>query len=660
MRLPPTVTVELDTPAAEYFKDRARQSVFDTYAGIPMMKFPEDLRTYEHILFSRRVEVVLELGVQHGASTLWFRDRLRTLATYGYIKHPRVIGVDIDLSLAEENLSQVDRRYSREVKLIAGDLLDAGIVELVHEQVPRGASCLVIDDSAHTRESSLGALNGFADLVQPGGFFVVEDGSVDVEEMRIHPDWPRGVSAGDRRMALDARGQRFRQAPRDGALRHLLQSTRLSGANGGMSAATSPTSHDAPRAKRAALLDRAPIAIEVRDLHKSFQIPHHRRDTLRERVTHPFQRSEYRTLHALRGVTFDVREGEFFGIVGRNGSGKSTLLKIMSSIYRADRGRVRIAGRLAPFIELGVGFNPELTSRENVTLNGVLMGLGRREAARRRDAVLEFAELEDFADLKLKNYSSGMMVRLAFGVMVEADADVMLIDEVLAVGDAAFAQKCMSFFRERRDSGRTIVLVTHDMATVQSFCDRAMLIHDSELQFIGDPDDAALRYYRLNFGADPDEIRTPGTLPDVNARVVDAWLENESGERVQNVEQNERLFFSCVIEARRDMDRPVFSFQFVDDQGAHIFGFSKSLELDEGSTDRLAAGQRALVSGEVENRLLPGRYHVSAWVIRNRTHGDIALNTLSLLEFSVYGTEPGAGSVSMRDDVQARLLEDGS
>ena len=161
----------------------------------------------------------------------------------------------------------------------------------------------------------------------------------------------------------------------------------------------------------------------------------------------------------------------------------------MASIYRKDGGRLRIAGRLAPFIELGVGFNPELTSRENVVLNGVLMGLTRQEARARLDAVLEFAELQDFADLKLKNYSSGMMVRLAFAVMVQADADILLIDEVLAVGDAAFAQKCMDIFRERRARGKTVVLVTHDMATVQSFCDRAMLLHNGELQYLGDPED---------------------------------------------------------------------------------------------------------------------------------------------------------------------------
>src|SRR3954470_12596992 len=242
-----------------------------------------------------------------------------------------------------------------------------------------------------------------------------------------------------------------------------------------------------------------PVVIEVRGGEKSFRVPEHRIDSLKERAAHPLARMEYREQRALREISFDVRQGEFFGIVGRNGSGKSTLLKILASIYRADAGRVRIAGRLAPFIELGVGFNTELTARENAVLNGLLMGLTLREARRRLAAVLEFAELADFVDLKLKNYSSGMMVRLAFAVMVQADADIMLIDEVLAVGDAAFGQKCMDVFHEKRDAGKTIVLVTHDMSTVQALCHRAMLIHDGELRYIGNPEDAAMEYLGLNF-----------------------------------------------------------------------------------------------------------------------------------------------------------------
>jgi ABC-2 type transport system ATP-binding protein len=252
-----------------------------------------------------------------------------------------------------------------------------------------------------------------------------------------------------------------------------------------------------------------------------------------------------------------------------------------------------------------------------------------------------------------------MMVRLAFAVMVEADADIMLIDEVLAVGDAAFAQKCVDVFRELRDAGRTIVLVTHDMATVQRFCHRALLIHDSEIQYIGDPEETALRYYRLNFGGEAAEVRAEGPLPDVHARVVDAWLENESGERIQNVEQNSRLYLNCLFETRQDLNHPVFSFQFMNADGAEIFGFTKALERD-GGPDRLEAGQRVRISGEIENRLLPGRYYVSSWIVRNRSSGDLALHSVRLLEFVVYGTERGPGSVRLNNDVQAVIESEGT
>jgi ABC-type polysaccharide/polyol phosphate transport system ATPase subunit len=404
-------------------------------------------------------------------------------------------------------------------------------------------------------------------------------------------------------------------------------------------------------------LDQGPVVVEVRGVDKTFRIPDHRVDSLKERALHPLRRVHFRELRALRGVSFEIHKGEFFGIVGRNGSGKSTLLKIMASIYRPDAGRIRLAGRLAPFIELGVGFNPELTSRENVALNGVLLGLSRPEARRRLDAVLDFAELREFADMKLKNYSSGMMVRLAFAVMVQADADVMLIDEVLAVGDASFAQKCMDVFGEMQRAGRTIVLVTHDMPTVQRFCDRAMLIHDAEVQYIGDADETALRYYRINFGGDPDEVREPGTIPDVSANVVDAWLEDEQGRRIQNIEQGKRFSFHCLIEARRPLRKPIFSFQFHDFSGNELFGFSKTLELGDGVEDVLPAGNRVLVGGEIENRLLPGRYHIGAWVVRNRTAGDLALHAMRLLDFTVYGTQQGPGSIRLNDDVRVVVLD---
>ena len=393
------------------------------------------------------------------------------------------------------------------------------------------------------------------------------------------------------------------------------------------------------------------VVIEARGLDKTFRIASHRVDSLKERVIRPFTRADYRELHALRDVSFDVHQGEFFGIVGRNGSGKSSLLKVMASIYRADAGSIRMAGRVAPFIELGVGFNPELTARDNVLLNGVMMGLSRREAAKRLDAVLDFAELRDFVELKLKNYSSGMMVRLAFAVMVQADADIMLIDEVLAVGDAAFAQKCMDVFHEKREAGKTIVLVTHDMATVQALCHRAMLIHDGELRYIGDPEETAMRYYRLNFGgADggPTDDE-PRAVPDVHARLVDAWFEDEAGERADNVEQGTPIRLNVVVEAREELSSPIFAVHVLNADGATVFGFDT--RMDDGGADSIEAGGRVRISGTIENPLVPGRYFANCFVYREGAARG-ALQVMHMPGFVVFGTAPAPGLVSVRADVR--------
>jgi ABC-2 type transport system ATP-binding protein len=394
----------------------------------------------------------------------------------------------------------------------------------------------------------------------------------------------------------------------------------------------------------------APVVIEVRGIEKSFRIPERPMDSLKERVTHPFTRMDYRELRALRGVSFDVHDGEFFGIVGRNGSGKSTLLKILASIYRPDRGRVRMAGQVAPFIELGVGFNMELTARENGLLNGVLMGLTLREARRRLDAVLEFAELEEFVDLKLKNYSSGMLVRLAFAIMVQADADIMLIDEVLAVGDAAFGQKCMDVFHERRRTGKTVVLVTHDMATVQSLCHRAMLIDEGELKFAGQPEDTALHYYRSNFAGE--RAPEPGeTEVDLNGRVVRATLLDHAGEPVGNVEQGEPIVLDVVIEAARDLERPKFVFHVRNADGVAVFNFTRTLD------ERVAAGQRIRLSGQIENRLVAGRFSLDCWVREDKSQGGMTLQGLRLLHFVVYGGGDSDGIVTLETDVEPTLEE---
>jgi ABC-type polysaccharide/polyol phosphate transport system ATPase subunit len=237
-----------------------------------------------------------------------------------------------------------------------------------------------------------------------------------------------------------------------------------------------------------------PTAIEVRGVTKTFLLPHEQRTTLKEHFLHPLRHTTYEHQRALDDVSFEIAAGEFFGIVGPNGSGKSTLLKILAGIYRQDSGVVRVNGLLSPFIELGVGFNPELTARDNVRINGTLLGLTRRQVANRFDEIIAFAELERFVDQKLKNFSSGMQLRLAYSIAIQVDFDILLLDEVLAVGDQAFQEKCFATFATIRDEGKTIVFVSHDLGAVERFCDRALLLRSGQSQYIGSATEAVQRY----------------------------------------------------------------------------------------------------------------------------------------------------------------------
>jgi ABC-type polysaccharide/polyol phosphate transport system ATPase subunit len=237
------------------------------------------------------------------------------------------------------------------------------------------------------------------------------------------------------------------------------------------------------------------VAIDVQRVSKTFRLPHERRTTLKEYFQHPLRPTRYEEQRALQDVTFRVDEGEFFGIMGPNGSGKSTLLKIIAGIYRHDTGMVRVNGLLSPFIELGVGFNPELTARDNIRINGTLLGLDRRTLQARYDDIVAFSELERFVDQKLKNFSSGMQVRLAYAIAIQVDFDVLLLDEVLAVGDESFQQKCLKTFGQFRESGKTVVLVTHSLGLIEQFTDRALLLRDGRVQALGEPRDVIARYH---------------------------------------------------------------------------------------------------------------------------------------------------------------------
>lgn len=316
------------------------------------------------------------------------------------------------------------------------------------------------------------------------------------------------------------------------------------------------------------------IAIKVENVSKNFKLPHEKVNSVKSLFVNPFRGREQmktETQHALHGIDFEVKKGEFFGIVGRNGSGKSTLLKIIAGIYQPTKGSVTVNGRLVPFIELGVGFNPELTGRENVYLNGALMGFSNQEVDQKYDAIVEFAELERFMDQTLKNYSSGMQVRLAFSVAtILADSDVLLIDEVLAVGDAAFQRKCFDYFRTLKKLKKTVIFVSHDMSAVREYCDRCILIDKAETLYMGSPEVAAEKYIKLFNNTEVKKTkRTDKT---------DRWgLGDARVEDVVVTPNLEAINFKTTVKFLDNIDEPIIGFGIKNTAGQLLCGTNSKI-----------------------------------------------------------------------------------
>ncbi|MFZ0040371.1 MAG: ABC transporter ATP-binding protein [Solirubrobacteraceae bacterium] len=352
--------------------------------------------------------------------------------------------------------------------------------------------------------------------------------------------------------------------------------------------------------------ERLPVVV-ARSVSKTFTVPEEQIHTLKERALHPRRKIRRHTFQALNDISFAVQPGEFFGIAGRNGSGKSTLLKCLAGIYHAE-GDIWRRGRLSTFIELGVGFNLDMPARDNVVTNGIMLGLSPREARKRYEAVIEFAELEEFKDLKLKNYSSGMHVRLAFSVAIQVDAEILMIDEVLAVGDAAFQQKCMDVFNDLRDSGKTIIFVTHDMGAMQRFCHRALLLERGDPVHLGEPHDVADKYLELNFGRDPGSIGVEegGRAGDGEARVVEVWLEKENGERLGSVPQHQSVVLNARVMFMVDVVDPVASVYIYNDEHRAVVVATTWIENER--TGSFMAGDEVMFSFGFDNVLAPGRY----------------------------------------------------
>jgi ABC-type polysaccharide/polyol phosphate transport system ATPase subunit len=398
-------------------------------------------------------------------------------------------------------------------------------------------------------------------------------------------------------------------------------------------------------------------AVAVDGVSKTFRLPHERVHTLKERALHPLRRRSHEVLHALHGVSFAVEEGEFFGIVGRNGSGKSTLLKCLAGIYAADSGRIYVNGRMSTFIELGVGFNADLPARDNVMINATMLGLSPREARRRYDAVIDFAELRDFEDLKLKNYSSGMEVRLAFSVMMQVDAEVLLIDEVLAVGDASFQQKCFDEFARIRRQRRTLLLVTHDMGNVQRFCDRAMLLERGEVVELGDPGRVSQRYLELNFERGDTRPRgdaEEGRYGDRRAAIEEAWFEDEAGERAATLPSGERAAFCFRVRFSEEIVDPLVGVVLLDDRDTPVFEASNALR---GPAGRFAAGEEAVVRIAFPCVLRSGRYEATPAIAHGGSGAQWIDRRERFASVVVTGSRPTDGVLDVPFDLEVLSRE---
>ncbi len=346
-------------------------------------------------------------------------------------------------------------------------------------------------------------------------------------------------------------------------------------------------------------------AVRVTDLRKEFILPQHRNTSIKQAVVNISKKNGKVTQTVLNGVSFEVAKGDFFGIVGRNGSGKSTLLKILAGVYTPTEGGVEMNGNLTPFIELGVGFNPELSGRDNVYLNGALLGFDRTEMAAMYEDIVDFAELEQFMDQKLKNYSSGMQVRLAFSIAIKAKNEILIFDEVLAVGDEAFQQKCINVFEAYKMQKQTVILVTHDMEMVKKFCNRAMLIHEGQIVEIGNPQVVASAYSRLNQPEIDKDTEVQNEKPKEETKYLGARILGSDLHIKSRFALNERMVVDVTWKGLAAERIESIGVNIFKGSGEHITGINTRFsphEPDWKTTERIGI--------EFQLNMTPGQYFI--------------------------------------------------
>jgi len=345
------------------------------------------------------------------------------------------------------------------------------------------------------------------------------------------------------------------------------------------------------------------IAIKVDSVGKVFKLPHEKHSSLKSAFVNLVRPNKgYEMQQALKDISFEVKKGEFFGIVGRNGSGKSTMLKLLAGIYTPTKGTVQVNGKLTPFIELGVGFNPELTGRENVYLNGALLGFSRKKMGSMYNDIVEFAELKRFMDQKLKNYSSGMQVRLAFSIAIRAESDILLIDEVLAVGDADFQRKCFSYFKTLKKNNKTVVFISHDMGAVREFCDRGILVDGGEVVYAGDAQSVADNYSKMfmvlqEVGNSGDKPRRYG---NGDAKIVDVLVKVSDDNIVVIVE----------AKIKKDIEDLQYGFHIWREDGYELIGMNNRM-LRKPDIKKVKASSTVIFTWRTPNIYSQGKYYLT-------------------------------------------------
>ena len=356
-------------------------------------------------------------------------------------------------------------------------------------------------------------------------------------------------------------------------------------------------------------LPTSKVAVDIAGLSKFFLLPHEKTNSIKGAFTNllkkKINKSTVEKQEVLHDINLQINEGDFFGIVGRNGSGKSTLLKIIAGIYQPSRGSIGIHGKVVPFIELGVGFNPELTARDNVYLNGALLGFSRKQIEKKFSDIVGFAELGKFMDQALKNFSSGMQVRLAFSIATRlAESDILLIDEVLAVGDAKFQRKCFDYFSKLKKQKKTVIFVTHDMNAVRQYCDRAMLIEASQQVLVGSPEEVATEYTKLfqdTQQEDHNEAEASKRYGSKKVRITSIKADKRS-----YAEKEPTIFITCDIKASESVEDVIYGISIMNEAGQRLFGTNTTLM--KRTPSKLIKGETKRFKWAIPNILNEGDY----------------------------------------------------